>query len=99
MKSILKTLFVIIILTVFTAFAVDGPPKTDWEMVSKIREEGFQHSQVMDMVGYMTDVLGARITFPSIPLAYPVSSSSRTASQEQPATQTSTSSILFKPMI
>lgn len=62
MKSILKALFVIIILTVFTAFAVNDPPKADWDMVSKIREEGFQHSQVMDMAGYMTDVLGARLT-------------------------------------
>ena len=62
MKSILRALFVIIILTVFTAFAVNDPPKADWDMVSKIREEGFQHSQVMDIAGYMTDVLGARLT-------------------------------------
>jgi hypothetical protein len=34
----------------------------DWEVVSKIREEGLQRSQVMDMVGYMADVLGPRLT-------------------------------------
>src|SRR5665213_1796478 len=31
-------------------------------MVAKIREEGLQHSQVMDIESYMTDVLGARLT-------------------------------------
>jgi len=34
----------------------------DWEVVSKIREEGLQRSQVMEMVGYMSDVLGPRLT-------------------------------------
>ncbi|MFC1660968.1 M20/M25/M40 family metallo-hydrolase [Gemmatimonadota bacterium] len=33
-----------------------------WEVVSKIRDEGLQRSQVMDMVGYMSDVLGPRLT-------------------------------------
>ncbi len=62
MKAFLRTFFVIIVLVVFTAFATQDSTKTDREMVSKIREEGFQHSQVMDIVGYMTDVLGARLT-------------------------------------
>jgi hypothetical protein len=34
----------------------------DWEAVSKIREEGFKRSQIMDIVGYMSDVLGPRLT-------------------------------------
>ena len=62
MKLFLRTFFVIIVLIVFTTFATEDSPKTDWEMISKIREEGFQRSQVMDMAGYMTDVLGARLT-------------------------------------
>ena len=33
-----------------------------WETVAKIREEGLQHSQVMDIAGYIVDVLGARLT-------------------------------------
>ena len=36
--------------------------KVDWEMVSKIRAEGLERSQVMDIVGYMSDVLGPRLT-------------------------------------
>lgn len=41
---------------------VAAQEKVDWEVVSKIREEGLQRSQVMDMVGYMADVLGPRLT-------------------------------------
>ena len=62
MKSIQKAFLAIIAIVVFSAFAVDDQPKPDWDMVAKIREEGFQRSQVMDIVGYMTDVLGARLT-------------------------------------
>ena len=36
--------------------------EVDWEVVSKIREEGLRRSQVMDIVGYMADVLGPRLT-------------------------------------
>lgn len=32
------------------------------DVVAQIREEGFQRSQVMDILGYMTDVLGPRLT-------------------------------------
>jgi len=45
-----------------TAFTVGGPAPVDWAMVAKIREEGLQHSRVMDLESYMTDVLGARLT-------------------------------------
>ena len=40
--------------------ANSGP--VDWPMVAKIREEGLQRSRVMDLEGYMADVLGARLT-------------------------------------
>lgn len=39
-----------------------APPSVDWAMVARIREEGLQHSQVMNYESYMTDVLGARLT-------------------------------------
>jgi hypothetical protein len=39
-----------------------GPDPVDSVMVAKIREEGLQRSRVMDIAGYMTDVLGARLT-------------------------------------
>lgn len=36
--------------------------KVDLEMINKIREEGFKHSQVMDMASMMSDVYGPRFS-------------------------------------
>ena len=36
--------------------------EVDWETVAKIREEGFQRSEIANTLSYMTDVLGARLT-------------------------------------
>lgn len=44
------------------AYASDQTPAVDWTMMAKIREEGLQRSQVMDIAGYIVDVLGARLT-------------------------------------
>ena len=62
MKSLQRVALAVITLMVFTVFAENDTFKPDLEMIAKIREEGFQRSQVMDIVGYMTDVLGARLT-------------------------------------
>jgi len=62
MQKILRTFVSISIIMVLFGFAVPQDPKVDWDMVAKIREEGFQRSQVMDIAGYMSDVLGARLT-------------------------------------
>ncbi len=50
------------LLLLVTAAGSPGPYPVDWPMVAKIREQGLQHSQVMDYESYMTDVLGARFT-------------------------------------
>ncbi len=34
----------------------------DYQMVAKIREEGFQRSRIVEHLSYLTDVLGARLT-------------------------------------
>jgi len=44
------------------SLAQSRAPETDWDMVARIREEGLQRSQVWDIVGYMTDVIGPRLT-------------------------------------
>ena len=62
MKPIPRTLAAIFLVVVFSAFASDQTPTVDWETVAKIREEGLQRSQVMDITGYIVDVLGARLT-------------------------------------
>jgi len=36
--------------------------RVDLDVIARIREEGFQRSQVMDFAWYMTDVLGPRLT-------------------------------------
>lgn len=51
----------LLLLLLTTAFSFDTVP-VDWAMVARIREEGLQHSRVMDFESYMTDVLGARLT-------------------------------------
>ncbi|MDH4270645.1 MAG: hypothetical protein OEW18_01575 [Candidatus Aminicenantes bacterium] len=50
------------ILSVFAASSFGQQPRVDLKMAAKIREEGLQRSQVMDIVGYISDVLGAWLT-------------------------------------
>src|SRR3977135_2542660 len=38
------------------------PEKVDTDAMAKIREEGMKHSQVMDILSYIADVGGARLT-------------------------------------
>lgn len=42
--------------------AQNSAPAVDLAMVARIRDEGLQRSRVMDIVSYITDVLGARLT-------------------------------------
>ncbi len=47
------------------AVAQVAPPPTekiDYDAIYKIKDEGFQHSQVMDTASWLTDVYGARLT-------------------------------------
>ncbi len=44
------------------AFLAALPALAEDEVLARIREEGFQRSQVMDIAFYMTDVLGPRVT-------------------------------------
>jgi carboxypeptidase Q len=62
MKPIARTLAVLSLVIVLGSIASGQAPAVDRDMVARIREEGLQRSRVMDIVGYMTDVLGARLT-------------------------------------
>jgi len=62
MKPFPRALAAISLVVVFSAFASDQTPTVDWNTVARIREEGLQRSQVMDIAGYIVDVLGARLT-------------------------------------
>jgi len=58
----LHTVVVVLILSAIFATSAPAQEKVYWDVVAKIREEGFENSQVMDIVGYMTDVIGPRLT-------------------------------------
>ena len=56
-------------LTIALAFALAWTAKaqTDWAApdkpaINKFEEEGLQHSHVMEVMGYLTDVYGPRLT-------------------------------------
>jgi len=36
----------------------------DFDIVNKIRDQGFNHSQVMEYTGYLSDVIGSRLPAP-----------------------------------
>lgn len=59
-KKIIRVLCFILVLTMSFAFTI--PSLVDWVMVARIREEGLQHSKVMEYESYIVDVLGARLT-------------------------------------
>ena len=62
MKPVTRILAAVVLAVVLGAFASDEIPGVDWGAVARIREEGLQRSQVMDIAGYIVDVLGARLT-------------------------------------
>jgi len=62
MKPFPRALAAVTLVIAIGAFASDQTPTVDWNTVAKIREEGLQRSQVMDITGYIVDVLGARLT-------------------------------------
>jgi len=56
------TVLSILILMLVAVSSVFSQEKVDWEVVQKIREEGFQRSQVMDITWYMSELLGPRLS-------------------------------------
>lgn len=62
MSTMQKMLAGVVVVSLLWGSTTAGPSQVDLEMIAKIREEGFQRSQVWDLVSYMTDVLGARYT-------------------------------------
>jgi carboxypeptidase Q len=52
-----------ILISLASSVAAQGPQeKFDQEAINKIKEEGMKRSQVMDILSYLTDVPGARLT-------------------------------------
>ena len=57
-----KKILLVVVLAVLSSFLVASQEKIDHRMIDKIRNEGFNRSQVMDLASYMTDVLGPRFS-------------------------------------
>jgi carboxypeptidase Q len=60
MKGILACLVVIGLLHQVPPVHAEEP--VDWEVVTRIREEGFSRSQVMETLRHLTDAIGPRLT-------------------------------------
>src|SRR5215471_740491 len=54
-------LLLFVLLVPYTAFAQQPQPQED-AMIAKIKDEGLNHSQVMQTLSYLTDVIGPRLT-------------------------------------
>ena len=57
-----RSLVALAFLTALAAPVSAAEEAVDLEMVTRIRDEGFTNSKVMDTVGYLTDVIGPRVT-------------------------------------
>jgi hypothetical protein len=60
MKQLCSILVFLCLLALPSALAAEKP--VDWEMVTRIRDEGFNRSQVMETLRYLTDTIGPRLT-------------------------------------
>src|SRR5262249_36274919 len=49
-------------LAVSAAALLPGEEAVDLDVITRIRDEGFTNSKVMETVGYLTDVIGPRVT-------------------------------------
>ncbi|MCP4723540.1 MAG: M20/M25/M40 family metallo-hydrolase [bacterium] len=57
----MKKIYLLFVLACLFSSQIIAQEKSDLDVIAKIREEGFQRSQVMDIVSYITDVHGNRL--------------------------------------
>jgi carboxypeptidase Q len=62
MSRIRPSILIVLVLVPLLGFAQSGSPRVDGDMSARIREEGLQRSRIWDLVAYMTDVVGSRLT-------------------------------------
>jgi len=53
---------VILVSLIYPSLSSQDRIGVHWDTIAKIREEGLQHSQLMEIAGYIVNVLGARLT-------------------------------------
>jgi carboxypeptidase Q len=59
MRKISSGFLLLVFIFVHTAFAQE---RVDEQVLARIKAEGFQNSQIMNTLGYVTDVFGSRLT-------------------------------------
>ena len=52
----MRKIYLLLLLLCVSGSTINAGEKVDFEVLAKIREEGFQRSQIMDIVSYITDV-------------------------------------------
>lgn len=57
-----RTVLPLIALLILPTGWASAEEPVDWDMVSRIRDEGFHRSQVMDVMSHLTDTIGPRLT-------------------------------------
>src|SRR4030095_5799144 len=67
LRRILGSFLIILLISTITApviYSQAQPPaeKIDINVINRIKNEELEHSQVMETVGYLTDVIGPRLT-------------------------------------
>jgi carboxypeptidase Q len=63
MKRLFWFVLVVIVTVAPVATAQVSPEKVDTATISRIKDEGLHHSQAMDLMSYLTDVCGSRLTW------------------------------------
>ena len=62
MRNHKKTLLILLLMVAVMPLSAQAPSTTDLNAIQQIKDEGFNHSQVMDIMSYLTDVYGPRLT-------------------------------------
>ncbi len=62
MRKLGFLLALIVFLSATLPVAAQAPSQSDLDAIYKIKDEGFTHSQVMDIMSYLSDVYGPRLT-------------------------------------
>ena len=62
MRKHRKALLILLLIVAAIPLRAQAPSAADLNAIYQIKDEGFNHSQVMDLMSYLTDVYGPRLT-------------------------------------
>ena len=62
MRNHKKAVLILLLMVAVVPLGAQAPNTADLNAIQQIKDEGFNHSQVMDIMSYLTDVYGPRLT-------------------------------------